>query len=152
MFRRQSGSTPKWATMDDMSKYYSTYRPHGERAISLFARRPLVTIAAIFGSFLLFVWYQHGGASNSLGSQDRRSDFDGHWYFQRDRNNLMLDDAQCSAAFPKLFEEVQRAVEGRRTNHITSAELDTIEPKNGYIRAMIYDQEVLHPVCYLVFD
>jgi len=144
MFRRQSASMPKWVPVNDMSNYYNTYRPHGEKALSLLVRRPALIVTAVVGTFLLLVWYRsHADASlDAFAGVDRRTDFNGRWNSRRDRNNLMLDDSQCEVAFPKLFEEVERAVNLRRPSHITSDELDAIEPKNGYVRAMIYDQEV----------
>ncbi|KAK5076380.1 hypothetical protein LTR64_006140 [Lithohypha guttulata] len=121
-----------------MSKYYMTYRAHGERALAAFTRRPFISATALLGLFCTILWYQK--PFSTLRNQDRRSGFDGQWHSARDKNNLMLDDSQCTVAFPRLFEEVSRAVEGRKLSHITSEELDEIEPKNGYVRAMIYDQ------------
>ena len=68
--------------------------------------------------------------------------FDGIWNFERDANNLLLSDAQCDAAFPGLFKEIDRAVSHRRRNHITISEIDEIKISNGYVRGMIYDQQV----------
>jgi len=137
---------PKWAPVDDMSNYYNAYRPQGEKAWSLLARRPILTITAVLGTLLLLIWHQSSTSVrvSPVATVDRRVEFDGRWDFARDRNNLLLDDSQCDVAFPKLFEEVDRAVSTRSRNHITSNELDAITPKNGYVRAMIYDQEVLH--------
>ena len=68
--------------------------------------------------------------------------FDGVWDFERDANNLLLSDAQCDAAFPSLFQEIDRAVEHRRHKHVTKKDLDNIEISNGYVRGMIYNQQV----------
>ncbi|KAK5952431.1 hypothetical protein OHC33_006474 [Knufia fluminis] len=135
---------PKWTPVDEMNNYYNTYRPHGEKALTLLARRPALIVTAVVGTFLLLIWHRSNSPASltALAGGDRRTDFDGHWNFSRDRNNLLLDYAQCEDAFPKLFDEVERAVNLRRSNHITSAELDAIEPKNGYVRAMVYDQEL----------
>lgn len=72
----------------------------------------------------------------------------GEWEFQawRDANDYGLSDAQCSAAFPKLFIEIDRAVVRRETN-ITIADLDSQKPLDGMIRAMIYNGEVMD-VCH----
>lgn len=136
---------PKWVAVDDMSNYYSAYRPHRDKALSLLARRPALVVSAIVGTLLLLFWHRsisHVSVDVVTGV-DRRVVFDGHWNSARDSNNLLLNNAQCEAAFPKLFDEVERAVNTRWGNHITSDELDAIDPKNGYVRAMIYDQEVI---------
>lgn len=117
-----------------------------EVATSLFNRRPITLIVA-FVLTSLFVWYEtRSDATFSLpgnrGGVNYRTGFDGTWNYMRDRNNLLLDRDQCQQAFPGLFEEVDRAVSSRRNNRISLRDLDAIEPKNGYVRAMIYDQEV----------
>jgi hypothetical protein len=68
--------------------------------------------------------------------------FNGTWKFARDARNLFLTHSQCDQAFPRLFEEVDRPVSKRRSRQITLKEIDEIVPLNGYIRAMVYDQEV----------
>lgn len=68
--------------------------------------------------------------------------FDGKWNYERDRDNLLMTQGQCDQAFPDLFAEIDRASEARSVNPITIEELDSITPRNGYIRAMIYDQQV----------
>ncbi|KAJ5293232.1 uncharacterized protein N7443_009185 [Penicillium atrosanguineum] len=68
--------------------------------------------------------------------------FDGVWNYERDRDNLLLTQGQCDQAFPELFAEIDRASEARSLNPITIKELDSITPRNGYIRAMIYDQQL----------
>ncbi|KAJ5201986.1 CAZyme family GT90, partial [Penicillium cinerascens] len=68
--------------------------------------------------------------------------FDGAWNYERDRDNLLLTQGQCDQAFPDLFAEIDRASEARSLNPITIQELDSITPRNGYIRAMIYDQQL----------
>ena len=78
------------------------------------------------------------------------------WDFVRDARNFLMTDARCDEAFPGLFKEIDRAVEERRDNHITKKELDSIKEEidrtdkekeekkkvKGYMRAMIYDQQV----------
>ena len=68
--------------------------------------------------------------------------FNGTWDFRRDEKNYQLDDVQCQQAFPGLFNEVDRAVKDRRDRTITLEELEGIPRINGYVRGMIYDQEV----------
>lgn len=128
-----------------MNKYHpNTYRSHAERAYLLLARKPVLLFSLILSTIFLFAWYRSTAdlRFHHVRSIDKRRDFDGTWVYQRDRNNLLLDDSQCGVAFPRLFEEVDRAVTSRRGNHVSVVELDAIQPKNGYVRAMIYDQEV----------
>ena len=72
--------------------------------------------------------------------------FNGTWDFTRDRKNLLFNNAQCDALFPDLYEEIDRAVRDRNGQQITLAELDSIEPRNGYVRGIIYDQQVRRPL------
>lgn len=58
----------------------------------------------------------------------------------------MLSETQCLQAFPDLYHEIDRAVEDRRSNHVTLKETDDIPMANGYLRAMIYDQQVNTPI------
>ncbi|KAJ5661706.1 CAZyme family GT90, partial [Penicillium maclennaniae] len=78
----------------------------------------------------------------SRGKPHGKYQFDGVWNYERDRDNLLLTQGQCDQAFPDLFAEIDRASEARSLNPITIKELDSITPRNGYIRAMIYDQQV----------
>lgn len=74
---------------------------------------------------------------------------EGGWSYSRDRDNLLLTSGQCDAAFPELFVEIERAKKVRASKPITITELDSIQPKNGYIRAMIYDMQVCTPYPFL---
>lgn len=79
---------------------------------------------------------------SSFISQPAPHQFDGKWNYQRDRDNLLLTQGQCDQAFPDLFADIERASAARSAKPITIDELDSITPRNGYIRAMIYDQQV----------
>lgn len=68
--------------------------------------------------------------------------FDGKWNFTRDSHNLLLTDNQCDVAFPGLFEEVERPLESRRSNRISLKEIDSIKPRDGYVRCILYNQRV----------
>lgn len=129
-----------------MEGYQKAYRPHAQRAYLLFTRRPVIALTFLVTTFFLVAWYRTADVQlYEIRSADKRTEFDGRWVHSRDRNNLLLDDAQCGVAFPRLFEEVDRAVNTRRGKRIEALELDAIQPKNGYVRAMIYDQEVPIP-------
>ncbi|KAI9831932.1 MAG: hypothetical protein M1819_004654 [Sarea resinae] len=71
-----------------------------------------------------------------------RQRFDGVWDYRRDARDLLLSPAECDAAFPGLFEEVERAVKDRMGKNITVEEVDAIPKRNGYVRAMVFDQEL----------
>ncbi|CAI7650745.1 unnamed protein product [Penicillium manginii] len=68
--------------------------------------------------------------------------FDGAWRYERDRDNLLLTQGQCDLAFPDLFADLERAGAARADRPITLGEIDSVPPRNGYIRAMIYDQQL----------
>lgn len=68
--------------------------------------------------------------------------FDGAWQYERDRDNLLLTQGQCDLAFPDLFADLERAGAARANRPITLGEIDSVPPRDGYIRAMIYDQQV----------
>ena len=64
------------------------------------------------------------------------------WDFVRDARNFLMTDTRCDEAFPGLFKEIDRAVEVRKESHVNKKELDSIKKVKGYMRAMIYDQQV----------
>ena len=67
----------------------------------------------------------------------------GAWKFDvtRDGDNYGLSPSQCSAAFPKLYTDIEEMVSRRRSNHISKAHFDSVEGDhvNFSIRAMIYN-------------
>lgn len=81
------------------------------------------------------------------GHPSGRFGFDGTWNYTRDYRNLVLTQRQCDLAFPGLFEEVERPVQLRREKKVTRRELDETPRLNGFIRAMIFDQQV----CAFIF-
>ncbi|KAJ5227218.1 CAZyme family GT90 [Penicillium citrinum] len=93
---------------------------------------------------LLIYWRPYSpNKSSIIGSSSRPStDTKLNWSYPRDRDNFLLTQDQCDAAFPELFVEIERARNERSSNPITFEEIDSIQPKNGYIRAMIYDQQL----------
>lgn len=72
------------------------------------------------------------------------SDLGDGWEFKygRDDGNEGLGPEQCDAAFPGLFEDIDRAVKLRRKNHIRLEELSSMKTYKGMVRAMIYNGEV----------
>jgi hypothetical protein len=129
----------------------SSRRGWYERAVEpLFAslnRRTSILLASGFFTFTLLVLYKSVYASAPLlhsdyGAFAQKRGFDGTWDYQRDAENLMLDSQQCDQAFPGLFEEVDRPVKDRRHNHVTMEEMENMPKQNGYVRCMIYNQQV----------
>ncbi|CAG7993051.1 unnamed protein product [Penicillium salamii] len=86
----------------------------------------------------------HNGVPDTFPAKksNRKQLFDGNWDYQRDRDNLMLTQDQCNQAFPDLYFEIDRARDDRKSRLISLKELDNIPARNGYIRAMIYDQQL----------
>lgn len=67
------------------------------------------------------------------------------WQFQygRDDRNAGLSQTQCTAAFPGLFEDVERATKYWEGNgNIPTAALDNVKLVKGMTRAMIYDGDL----------
>lgn len=115
-----------------------------QNSMLLFRRRPYVISFGIFVLFILTIYELYPSLStsrNGFTDNDIKGGFNGKWDWQRDGKNFLLNEEQCEQAFPGLFDEVKRAVKDRNGKMITLEEVDRIEPTNGYIRGMIYDQE-----------
>jgi ferredoxin-like protein FixX len=70
------------------------------------------------------------------------------WEFDhgRDGTNYGLDDEQCAAAFPGLFEDLERAKNFRRgRGAVTPADLSSFALSKGMVRAMVHDGQVRKP-------
>jgi hypothetical protein len=65
--------------------------------------------------------------------------------FGRGDRDLVLDDQDCDAAFPGLYDEINRATQSRGYRQIMLQKLTTIETSNGMVRAMIHDRHVISP-------
>lgn len=62
--------------------------------------------------------------------------------FDRDQSDPALSTQQCEAAFPGLFEDIDRAVKLRAPNPITAQEIASLEVPAGSVRVMIFNREV----------
>ncbi|CAG7926424.1 unnamed protein product [Penicillium olsonii] len=108
-------------------------------------------ILLVLGIFSIGLFYNsqpprpitHNGVQDTFPAKksNRKHLFDGNWDYQRDRDNLMLTQDQCSQAFPDLYSEIDRARDDRKSRLVSLKDLDNIPARNGYIRAMIYDQQ-----------
>ena len=131
-----------------MSQPKQSPRGYYEFIMVVLKRRSTILFTSLLLGIALFVWYrvpQRAFIPSSPDLQfgkDRKKVFDGAWDYTRDRDNLMLDSSQCEQAFPGLFEEITRPKEDRWLRRISLDEIDSITPRNGYVRAMIYDQQV----------
>ena len=111
-------------------------------------RRHVYLLAAASFALILIIYYRpvRSNGSSFLPSTPLHGGSDvasyNTWDADVDANNLTLDSRTCDVFFPFLFHEVERAVSDRKGRHITKDELDAITPRNGYVRAMIYDQQV----------
>lgn len=122
-------------------------------------RSILVPVLAGLLTFLLLFFYLKLGT----GSSESGADSQGHkdksllphfanpfhtdtWQFDvtRDGDDYGLSDSQCSAAFPKLYSDVDEMMSRRQTNHITREDFDSVEGDHGRfsIRAMIHDGDL----------
>ena len=116
---------------------------HLQQLYLLIRRRP-VYLYSLLGGFLCILiisnLYPSNGTHRAIGVKDPvyRS-----WDFKRDRRKLVLSRSRCQRTFPGLFEEVDRMVDIQRMNRITNETLDQIPRRNGYLRVMLYDQQVL---------
>jgi hypothetical protein len=65
------------------------------------------------------------------------------WSVERDAMNYGLTEAQCDAAFPGLWNELERAVDLRRkVGNITEKDVEISWRKQSMVRAMIYNRQV----------
>lgn len=65
--------------------------------------------------------------------------------FGRDERDLALDDHDCDAAFPELFNEINRATQFRGNRFIMLEELTSIKISSGMVHAMIHGKQVISP-------
>lgn len=115
-------------------------------SVSIFRRRRAPTIFVttfLLGALFYIQHFKPFAPPPRDAHPAARGLFDGTWNFTRDARNLKLSETQCKQAFPNLYVEIDRAVEDRRSNHVTLKETDEMAKGEGFIRAMIYDQQVL---------
>lgn len=112
-------------------------------------RRGTYTVYVLAGLLCLFGLYallpqrptQRWSSPATTGAKAATS-FDGNWNPARDSLNLLLNDDQCTAAFSDLFADINRAIEDRGGMQVSVAELERVPRINGYVRGMIYNQQV----------
>ena len=131
-----------------MLRTKQSYHGYYQSIVAVLKRRWAILFTSLLFGISFFVWYHalHDAIIPSAPYAHytirRKKVFDGIWDYERDQDNLMLDSSQCEQAFPGLFEEIMRPMQDRRLRPISSDEIDSITPRNGYVRAMIYDQQV----------
>jgi hypothetical protein len=85
-------------------------------------------------------------ANRQLVSPHATKEEDTPWAFEypRDANNYRLDQAQCKAAFPGLYEDIIRARDFRKSmgTNVTEQDLYSFELTKGMVRAAIFSGEV----------
>jgi hypothetical protein len=84
-------------------------------------------------------------AANPAILANATSEEDEAWVFnyRRDGNNYGLDEDQCQAAFPGLYEDVDRARKHwKKKGRITEQDLSSFEMTKGMVRALIHDGQV----------
>ncbi|KAI1779164.1 glycosyl transferase family 90-domain-containing protein [Hypoxylon cercidicola] len=69
--------------------------------------------------------------------------YDGSWNTERDRDNLFLDRSRCRAAFPGLFDDIDRLVADRRSKPITITEMENLSgQEENWMKANTRDHAV----------
>ena len=114
-----------------------------QQAYIITRRRPVYLYSLLGGLLCILIvrsLYPHNGFHHAFGRKDAVYQ---SWNFTRDRRQLVLNGPRCQRTFPGLFEEVDRIVGIQRANRITPETLDQIPRRNGYLRVMLYDQQVL---------
>lgn len=70
----------------------------------------------------------------------------GKWYFEPERDgiNIALGAEQCDAAFPDLYQEINRAVQywQKRERTISQEDIDVAWRSDGAIQVLIYDNQL----------
>lgn len=130
-------------------------------------RNICVTLSAGLLIFLLLISYSGLGTRESEAGADSQAHygkkflpqfanpFRGYlfasWEFDavRDGDDYGLSDRQCSAAFPKLYADIDEMVSRRELNHVAKADFDSVEGDHvgSSIRAMIHRGEL-----YIISD
>jgi hypothetical protein len=88
---------------------------------------------------------QQKGDSGAFVDETLPRENEWRFTFGRDDCDRALDDQDCDASFPGLFEEVNRATQFRGYRVILLEELESIKISNGMVRAMIFDRRVIAP-------
>lgn len=149
-----SDKTTLYDAVANMALPSSSHFSYLDSLVALLKRRSVIiatSFVLVFGSVAWFKDIFGSGAFISPAAPrfgavagERIATFNGKWDYHRDQDNLLLDLGQCDAAFPDLFDEIKRPMKDRWSRRITLQEIDSIEPKNGYVRAMIFDQQVFN--------
>lgn len=125
-------------------------------------RSILVPILAGLLTFLLLFFYIKSGTWASETGADSQKHTDktllahftnplrgvnfNTWQFDvvRDGDNYGLSDSQCSAAFPKLYGDIEEMTSRRQTNHIAKEDFDSVKGDHvrDSVRAMIHNGEL----------
>lgn len=77
--------------------------------------------------------------ANATGEEDEA------WVFsyRRDRKDYGLDEDQCQAAFPGLYEDIERSKKlWKLKGKVTERHLSSFELTKGMVRALIYEGQV----------
>lgn len=135
-----------------MAPHGRSYRERSHDLYTSVRRRPVYVLSALCLIVVVL------GLRQAYAQDDRPATrplpgpvTDAAWNFARDGRRLVMGSTACQGAFPGLFGEVDRMVEKRRRDKITREELDKVDRRNGYLRVMLFDQEVCGAVweCWL---
>lgn len=121
------------------SQYYRYI--HGSAA---FMRFRSVYVFLALGLIIFLVLFQQLLPSNDspVTPVSLQSNLSISWNPEKDGKRLVMDTRHCENNFPGLYQELDRMIKKRLHDKITSKMLDAIERRNGYIRVMLYNQQV----------
>ncbi|KAF2876871.1 glycosyl transferase family 90-domain-containing protein [Massariosphaeria phaeospora] len=81
--------------------------------------------------------------NNITDTGDRKAGEEWVFSYERDANNYGLHEEQCQAAFPGLYEDIERAQKVRAGKEkVTEQELSSVKLTKGTVRAMIFNGEL----------
>lgn len=89
----------------------------------------------------LSVTWQNDTTDSMLSVTSQNGTMDS-WDYKRDGKRLVITKGMYEQSFPGLYQHIDRMVEKRRNGKITQKMLDAIAHRNGYVRVMLYDQQV----------
>ncbi|KAJ5089541.1 hypothetical protein N7532_008225 [Penicillium argentinense] len=117
--------------------------PYSEAFLATTKRRAIVILTSIL-LLAAYVWYRQpvtvrNVGNNVLGRKLHYGGlFNGTWDYQRDKDNLLLDQGECEQAFPALFDEIERAKRDRQSRDMDLSLYWFAQPQGGTLVLYYY--------------
>lgn len=100
-------------------------------------------VVIIFAVIVTIVLISNFRPPHSARHQVSVSENAWHYDFSRDANSHTLSDSQCTAAFPRLFDNIDKAVKTRVRDEDWVLQKDLVIPAGRcMLRVMIFEGEV----------